>query len=101
PATKLNAPQRKFTSGDDGPLPRGLAKGLGKYSPRRPAARCGMALHRKAPAKNKANPRMKRLQIGAALTSHPDMGLGLEQRGQHFGAIGAADQHHAVALADQ
>jgi hypothetical protein len=42
---------RKLTSGDDGPLPCGFEKGDGNISRRRPAVRCGIALHKKAPAK--------------------------------------------------
>ena len=38
-AAKLEVPQRKLSSGEDSPTPLGLLKGVGKGSPRNPAAR--------------------------------------------------------------
>jgi hypothetical protein len=48
---QVERPQRKFTMGSEGPMPRGLANGVGKGSPRNPETRWGMQLQRKAPAK--------------------------------------------------
>ena len=54
PATALKKPQQKFVKGDELPIPRGLAKGVGNGSPFRPQTRCGMQLQRNAPAKKLA-----------------------------------------------
>ena len=52
PTTKLAKPQITFTSGDDNPLPGGLAKGDWNFSPEIPATKCGTPLARNAPARN-------------------------------------------------
>lgn len=50
PINKLESPHRKLTNEDELPTPCGFANGVGKGSPRKPQARCGMQLHKKSPA---------------------------------------------------
>lgn len=61
--TKLRKPQRKFTTGLERPRPGGRANGLGNASPSNPLTRCGMALHRNAPAKKSATSSMRMVSI--------------------------------------
>ena len=51
PTTALKKPQQKFVRGDELPIPRGFAKGVGNGSPLRPQTRYGMQLQRNTPAK--------------------------------------------------
>jgi len=52
PITKLSWAHNTFTSGDDRPLPGGLAKGVGKGSPAEPLITWGTKLARNIPAQN-------------------------------------------------
>jgi hypothetical protein len=54
PMTKFTSDQSTFTSGDDSPLPGGLANGVGNRSPQIPFTKWGTKLVRKRPAKKQA-----------------------------------------------
>ena len=52
PTRRLAHPQRTLTSGDERPIPLGVAKGVGNAAPLKPLARCGKELQMNSPEKN-------------------------------------------------